>query len=218
MQLHRLVSAFLLAGGLAANGAARADILFDSLSNSDDGYSVNATIAGDYAVGSSFSTGSGGVSLTDVKLVVSNPCATGGPLAPCAANNGEFKLYLALDPVTAATDHIATLATLDDANFGIAAVVFDVPVADISLASGTRYWIVLAGSSGLSWDYSGCGPCSGVNIDSEFWYNTGDDPTQVFSNIGGPNLMQVSAVPEPAALTLLGAGLAGFVAARRRRA
>jgi hypothetical protein len=201
MIVSRALGLSLLAACCAAWPAtsAQAAVIFDSLGDAANGTgSINNTL------GASFSTVGTPSVLTDVKLDLANRGAGGNTIT----------VSLAADSGTAPGSTLALLADVSDSTLSSSGTVVDVPVSGVSLAAGTRYWVVLASPvSTDKWEYSDSD--AGIGVAGEYYSDNGVSP-----NSEGPYLMQVSAspvaaVPEPASLALLGAGLA-MVAARRR--
>lgn len=204
MSRHIYAMAFLTIAGctLLSMSQARADVIFDSLGNSDNG-------TGDVAntLGASFSTPSSTTSLTDVKMILSNA----GPAGQ------TIDVYLAADKATSPGSNLDLLGTVADSTLGTTGTLVDVPVTKIGLAADTRYWIVLSSpSSNAQWDYSFDN--SGVGVPNEFWSDQG-----VFPNSEGPYLMEITVsspvapVPEPAGAILLCTGLVAMAASRHRQ-
>jgi len=166
----------------------------------------------------SFSTGAGGFILNDVMLnlqvqgaVSPTGTATVELLNDSSTSPGTLKSVLGI--VTDAQVFLNAGSTFNPA-------VYDIPVAPISLAANTRYWIELVADSGqttnIFWTWSL--DTSGPGVASEFLSNQNG----IFANpSNGPYQMGVfgdsAIVPEPASVVLLGLGWIGFHSLPPRR-
>jgi hypothetical protein len=98
------------------------------------------------------------------------------------------------------------LGTLADSSLTSSVSVFDFPVASISLAPSTRYWIQVSKSNpttSASWSHES--NASGVGVANEYFANTqGSSEWNVYPNNLGPYQMLLSGtVPEPCSLIAL---------------
>ncbi len=196
---------------LATSGAAHATTLYDNLYAASDGADPVGTLPDGSPWGplaDSFSTGSSSFSFGDLKLLLGAGSPTDG---------GSITVSLFSDSGTAPASSLDLLGTISDSALSSTPSIVDLTFGPIPLAANTRYWIELA-DAGLangdsvswSWTYSVSGP----GVGSEFFYNLASGVSPNDPN--GGYQMQI-AVPEPITLSLLGAGLAGAAAFRRRR-
>jgi len=194
-------SLVVVSAGLALAGIpASATVLYDNLSASISGEDF---VSSSGPVADSFSTGGSAVSLTDVKVMVS-----GDP-----TSTGDISVSLLADGSTSPGGLIATLGSIVAGSLGTD-VVYDFSlVSPMALASDTRYWIELTTSNdSVTWPWSL--DVSGTGVGSEFFANS----SGVSPNEFGPYLMQVNAVPEPAALSLIAISILALGILRRKNA
>jgi hypothetical protein len=108
---------------------------------------------------------------------------------------------------------IATLGGIVAGSLGTDVVYDFALVSPIALVPDTRYWIELMTSNdSVTWPWSL--DVSGTGVGSEFYANADG----VFPNEFGPYLMQVNAVPEPAAISLIGISILALGILRRSKA
>jgi hypothetical protein len=193
-------SLVVLGAGLALAGTpASATVLYDNLSAS-----ITAEdFVSSFGLADSFSTGGSAVSLTDLKVMVS-----GDP-----ASTGDVSISLLADNSTSPGGLIATLGGIVAGSLGTDVVYDFALVSPIALVPDTRYWIELMTSNdSVTWPWSL--DVSGTGVGSEFYANADG----VFPNEFGPYLMQVNAVPEPAAISLIGISILALGILRRSKA
>jgi hypothetical protein len=223
-------------GVVGSCATASAAVLFDNLGAPLYG---NSLIYPAYA--SSFSTGSSGFLLEDVKLVLSaytdygrlpsggtNTVSLLSDNPPPPSSHGQ-QTYLAYPGAV-----LATIGTFSDSVLGSSPTVFDFPVTPgVNLTANTRYWIEVGTtdpSSVATWGFSTdlSGPLVPADEYSAVydWYF--DGTWYLFANSdyalgGGPYEMKVSGseIPEPATIivwSLLCLVAAGYGVWRRKRA
>jgi len=136
----------------------------------------------------SFSTGSAGFNLADVKVLISG--------APSA---GFISVALYSDNSTSPGTLLRTVGSLSDNALPSSLSAVDFPLASsYALAPNTRYWLMLSSTdnSTAAWGYSFDLQATGV-------------AGEYFAN-------QLPVVPLPGAILLFGPGIAGLAVARRR--
>jgi hypothetical protein len=196
----------LAATALSSMNDAKATVIYDNLAVSSGSPPASVLPAGGGPLGDSFSTPTGAVDLTDVKLLVD---------ATTPSDGGSFTVSLFSNTAANAPgSSLNKIGTIADSSLTTSASVVDLPLTTpILLSAGTRYWIVLSGTTGSgNWFYTTVN--SGTGVANEYNYFQGaSSANTVFT----PYQMQinVTAVPEPASFVLLLAGVVGIAAAIR---
>ena len=205
MKLRTLAGAALLAVLLPMSGA-HADVLVDNLLEPQRGTTL---VDSGLWVGQSFITAGGPVTLQSIELWlglrVADPALTvelradsaGGPAAALAA--------FGLPSLSAGLTQIELLPS----------------VPQINLAAGTKYWIVLgvSGPGSFGWTYAEGNNQAGPGTLGDYSYSSDGGAGWAAFGTDNPYLLRVNvapAVPEPASVALLLAGI-GLLAARRSK-
>lgn len=201
----------LLATALGVVGVQSQTIIFDSLSNTP--YSGTGLLHAS-PIAASFSTTSSAFDLVDVKVLLNDAGSIG-------SGTTTVSLFSDIPGVGGAGPTpgslLTTIGTLPDTSLTTANSVFDFTLGTpFVLSASSRYWIELSStaSSTAHWAYTSSS--AGTGVASEYFYSSGSGGTFA-NNPTGPFYMQVSAVPEPSTLALLGlSALVGCVVVRRK--
>ena len=180
---------------------AQAGVIYDNLGSVTSG-SDSLSILGP-PLFDSFSTGAGGFTLADVKLLLSG-----------TSDGASLTVGLYGDNATSPGTLLTQIGSLSDTSLSGTLTVFDFPLASsYALAPNTRYWVVLNTNNGSSAYWAWSSDQTAIGVAGEYLGHG----TNVFSNTGGPYQMRLSdlSVPEPS--TLLLALICGGVFVARRR-
>jgi len=186
-------------------GIVNAEILYNNLSSSNNGADPLTSFFGP-PLFDSFSTGSSGFNLSDVKLLLEGN----------SSSSGSFSVAIYSDSSTAPGTLQYTIDTISDSTLSSSLSVVDFTFASPdALAANTRYWLVLNSTNNSSayWGWSDDQSALGV-AGEYFGHGSG-----VYPNTGGPYQMELSsnsAVPEPTTILLLSLGLIGLAGVRRK--
>lgn len=194
-----LVCLFFLAG------AANAALIYDNLYSTNDGMDpVADPVVGYGPLYDSFTVGAGGFNLSDVKLLLQ-----GTP------SSGSLSVGLYSDSSTTPGGLLYAIGTLSDNALPVSLSVVDFPLGSPQALTAGRYWLGLR-----SFDTNDTTALWGWSLDQlalgvpgEYLSSGGE----VYSNEGGAYQMQLSDIPLPGAVWLLGSGLVGLVGWRRFR-
>jgi hypothetical protein len=179
------------------------DVLYNNLLDAS-GYSDPVSSYGPLA--DSFSTGASVENLTDVQLLLTS--LGDQP-------TGSFTVSLYSDNAATPGSLLADLATYNDSVLSSSSAIVDTTVSGIVLAANTRNWIELSTTSNsvAEWVYT----AAANSTDNELNANINGVS---FNNAIPPYQMAVTAapVPVPSAISLMGLGIAGLAALRRKSA
>ncbi|QSA96854.1 VPLPA-CTERM sorting domain-containing protein [Methylococcus sp. EFPC2] len=197
---------WLLALAVFYSVSSDANTLYDSLGSAEDEALAVGVLGGDGKsewVAHGFNTGNHGWDLGDITLNLNLP--NGGAIATLAIYNGNpgqlgSTLVGTLSPLAALQNGHNTFA----------------PAADIFLAPATTYWAKLSPSAGyLEWFGRTSGVLEGEIAVHLTNFDVTSSPSPLMLRIEGTPTLEAP-VPIPAAVWLLGSGLAALFVARGR--
>jgi hypothetical protein len=152
----------------------------------------------------SFSTGAGGFTLASVGLKLED---IGDP-------TGSFTIQLLADNNISPGNPIYTIATVQDSFLSDSLQDYFFVLAQPQvLDPNTRYWIGLSSNDNSVAYWSWSVDTSGIGVKGEYFANQNG----IFSTDNGAYQMELSDVPEPGTLIMLGSGIVGVLGVVRRR-
>ncbi len=152
----------------------------------------------------SFSTGGGGFTLASVGL----------KLEDIGTPTGSFTIQLLADNNISPGNPIYTIATVEDSSLTDSLQDYFFLLAQPQvLDPNTRYWIGLSSKDNSVAYWSWSVDTSGVGVPGEYFANQNG----IFSTDNGAYQMELSDVPEPGTLIMLGSGVVGMLGVVRRR-
>jgi hypothetical protein len=198
-----LCIAFLSLGILSClHSTASADIIADNLSET----TVGVDDSGFAMAAQSFITPNQTELLGSVTVKLLGASDGGGPIA----------FSLNSDSSDQPGSSLVSLGTATPAGSGYSNYLLN-PASSVTLNTNTRYWVVGQYLAAPSWAYTGSTNFNGSGMLSDAGnFPTGNTNWIVFPISEEPYQIQVTAVPEPSTLALLGFGSLGLLVRRAR--
>jgi hypothetical protein len=202
--LSRVLAALVMCAARPPSTNAANMVLSDNVKGVSSGGTEAAT--GSTWLASSFSTDTSTYQLNSVTLLLENP-VSGAAVVDIYSDGG-------LEPgslVGALTSPSSYVGPLVETTF---------TASDITLSANSTYWVVLEAPQGeFDWSWASSDSGTGVGF-TDTWSSSSDGGNSWFTYVGPDSyplqmIVNASAVPEPATLTLLATG-AGLLLLRQR--